>query len=223
MSHKPQVLVMDHSFVHRFHTFLAQGVDRRVTVDLNLSRSAHVNYHGVGGRTVDKLNKFDLSEVACLTPEIVILEQGLNDLSPEEARPEHVGSKIESLVQLLHAQYSVKFIVVSQTIKRAVCPQGTPSYNDRVSLLNRYLSVVLEMLPFATFWCHKGLCNPSVPMLCRDGVHLNHKGEYALYGSYRGAILPALRSLSLSLSPKADQLITPPAYFRSQLLPIASV
>ena len=168
MSRKPQVLVMGHSFVHRFHTFLAQGADRRVSLDLNLSRSAHVNYHGVGGRTVDKLNKFDLSEVAGLKPEIVILELGSNDLSPEEARPEHVGSKIESLVQLLHAQYSVKSIVVCQTIKRAVCPRGTPSYNDRVELLNRYL--------------------PSVPMLCRDGVHLNHKGQYALYRSYRGAI-----------------------------------
>ena len=104
MSRKPQVLVMGHSFVHRFHTFLAQGADRRVSLDLNLSRSAHVNYHGVGGRTVDKLNKFDLSEVAGLKPQIVILELGSNDLSPEEARPEHVGSKIESLVQLLHAQ-----------------------------------------------------------------------------------------------------------------------
>ena len=223
MSCKPQVLVMGHSFVHRFHTFLAQGADRRVSLDLNLSRSAHVNYHGVGGRTVDKLNKFDLSEVAGLKPEIVILELGSNDLSPEEARPEHVGSKIESLVQLLHAQYSVKFIVVCQTIKRAVCPRGTPSYNDRVDLLNRYLSVVLETLPFATFWCHKGLRKPSVPMLCRDGVHLNHKGQYALYRSYRGAILCALRSISLPLSPKADQLIAPPAYFRSRLLPIASV
>ena len=156
MSRKPQVLVMGHSFVHRFHTFFAQGADRRVRLDLNLSRSAHVNYHGVGGRTVDKLNKFNLSEVVCLKPEIVILELGSNDLSPEEARPEHVGSKIESLVQLLYAQYSVKFIVVCQTIKYAVCPRGTPSNNDRVGPLNCYLSMVLETLPSATFWCHKG-------------------------------------------------------------------
>ena len=37
-----------------------------------------------------------------LKPEIVIPKLGSNDLSPSEARPEQVGSKIESLVQLLH-------------------------------------------------------------------------------------------------------------------------
>ena len=209
---------MGHSFVHRFHTFLAQSADRRVRLDLNLSRSAHVNYHGVGGRTVDKLNKFNLSEVVCLKPEIVILELGSNDLSPEEARPEHVGSKIESLVQLLHAQYSVKFIVVCQSV------HGVP----HLTMITSALSVAT----LAWFWrryllllfgATKGFLKPSVPMLCRDGVHLNYKGQYALYRSYRGAISCAFRSLSLSLSPKADQLIAPPAYFRSWLLPIASV
>ena len=124
---------------------------------------------------------------------------------------------------LLHAQYGVKFIVVCQTINRALCPRRNQSYNDRVALLNQYLSVVLETLPFATFWCHKGLRKPNVPILCKDGIHPNHKGQYALYRSYRGAILCALRSISRSLSPKADQLLPPPAYLRSRLLPLASV
>ena len=130
---------MGHSFVHRFHKFLAQGSERRVGLDLNLSTSAHKHYYGVGGRTVDKLSKYGLSVVGHLKPEIVILELGLNDLSPSEARPERVGSKIESLVQLLHAQYGVKFIVVCLIINRALCLRSTPSYNDRVALLNRIL------------------------------------------------------------------------------------
>ena len=223
MSPTPQVLIMGHSFVHRFHKFLAQGSERRVGLDLNLSRSAHKHYYGVGGHTVDKLSKYNLLVVGHLKPEIVILELGLNDLSPSGARPERVGSKIESLVQLLHAQYGVKFIVVCQTINRALCPRSAPSYHDRVAPLNRYLSVVLEKLPFATFWCHKGLHKPNVPILCKDGIHLNHMGQYALYRSYRGAILCALRSISRSLSPKADQLLPPPAYLRPRLLPLASV
>ena len=147
----------------------------------------------------------------------------MNDLSPTEARPEHVGSKIESLVQLLHAQYRVKFIVVCQTINHILCSQSTPSYNHCVALLNRYLSIVLEALSFATVWCHKGLRKPNVPILCRDGIHLNHKGQYTLYSTYRNAILCTLRNISLSLSPKADQLILPPAYFRWRLLPLALV
>ena len=223
MSPTPQVLIMGHSFVHRFHKFLVQGSERRVSLDLNLSQSAHIHYYGVGGRTVDKLSKYDLSVVGRLKPEIVILELGSNDLSRSEGRPEQVGSKKESLVQLLHAQYGVKFIVVCQTINRALSLRSTPSYNDRVALLNRYLSVVLEMLPFATFWCHKGLRKPNVQILCKDGIHLNHKGQYALYRSYRDAILCVLKTISRSVSPKADQLLPPPTYLRSRLLPLASV
>ncbi|KAL9983231.1 hypothetical protein ACROYT_G005371 [Oculina patagonica] len=33
---------------------------------------------------------------------------------------------------------------------------STPSYNDRVALLNQYLHVVLETLPFAELWPHNG-------------------------------------------------------------------
>ena len=116
---------MGHSFVHRFHKFLAKGSERRVSLDLNLSRSAHIHYYGVGGRTVDKLSKYDLSVVDRLKPEIVILELGSNDLSPSEARPEQVGSNIESLVQLLHAQYGVKFIVYAKPLT-ALSIRGVP-------------------------------------------------------------------------------------------------
>ena len=58
-----QVLITGHSFVHCFHKFFAQGSEWMVRLDLNLSRSAHINYYGVGGHTVDnyKLTKFDLS------------------------------------------------------------------------------------------------------------------------------------------------------------------
>ena len=76
MSPTPQVLIMSHSFVHRFHQFLAQGSERRVRLDLNLSRSAHLHYYGAGGRTVDKRSKYDLWEDGRLKPEIVILKLG---------------------------------------------------------------------------------------------------------------------------------------------------
>lgn len=157
------VLIMGHSFVHCFHSFLAQGSDRRVRLDLNLSRLAHVNYHGVGGRTVDKLSRFVLSVVGRLKPEIVILELGVNDLSPNGASPECVGSEMESLVQLLHAQYRMKFIVVCQTINRVLCSRGNPYHNDRVALLNWYLSIVLETLPLLFLGATKGFVSLMFP------------------------------------------------------------
>ena len=193
MCPKPHVLIMGHSFVRRFELFLSKGIDARVRQDLNLSHSVQITFLGVGGRTVDKLSKFDLHLVRRLQPQIVILEIGSNDLSPPDARPEVVGSKIETLVRRLYAECQVETIVVCQTINRAAGLRDPPSFNDRVALLNQYLSVVLETLPFAVFWRHKGLRQPTVRILCRDGVHLNSKGQYALYRSYRSAILSAIK------------------------------
>ena len=89
---------MGHTFVRRFEFFLSKGVDARVQRDLNLSRSTQTTFLGVGGRTVDKLSKFDLHFVRRPQPQIVILEIGFNDLSPPDARPEVVGSKFKTLV-----------------------------------------------------------------------------------------------------------------------------
>ena len=158
-----------------------------------MSCSTQITFLGVGGRTVHKLSKFDLHLVRCLQPQIVILEIGSNDLSPPDARPEVVGSKIETVLQRLHAGCQVKTIVVCQTINRAAGLRDPPSFNDHVALLNQYLSMVLETLPFAVFWRHTGLRQPTVCILCRDGVHLNAKGQYALYRSYRGTILSAIK------------------------------
>ena len=101
--------------------------------------------------------------------------KSLNELSPGKARPRRVGFNIESPMQLLHSQCGANFIVYVKPLTM-LSPRSTPSYNDHLALLNWYLRVVLETLPYATFWCHKGLCKPNVPILCRDGIHLNHKG-----------------------------------------------
>ena len=198
---------MGHSFVRRFELFLSKGIDARVRRDLNLSCSVQITFLGVGGRTVDKLPKFDLHLVRRLQPQTVILEIGSNDFSPPDARPEVVRSKIETLVQCLHAECRVETIVVCQTINRAAGLRDPPSFNDGVALLNQYLSVVQQTLPFAVFWRHKGLRQPTTRILCRDGVHLNAKGQYALYWSYRGAILSAIK---LSCQPSPNPPHPPP-------------
>ena len=207
---------MGHSFVRRFELFLSEGIDTKVRQNLNLSCSALITFLRVGGRTVHKLSKFDLHLVRCLQPQIVILEIGSNDLSPPDARPKVVGSKIETLVQRLHAECQLETIVVCQTINHAAGLRDPPSFNDRVALLNQYLSVVLETLPFAVFWRHKGLRQPTVRILCRDRVHLNAKGQYARYRSYRGAILSAIK---LSWPPPAPRRVALPPQIRSFFTP----
>lgn len=194
MACKPKALILGHSFVRRFQLFLDQGVDHRTVPGLNLS-SVDIHFEGIGGRTVSKIFAYDLEYVRALQPEIIILEIGSNDLCEVGVRPETVGSNVESLVSTLHKVCQAAFIVVCQTIHRTTLPSHCPDYNSSVEILNNYLEVVLEPLSFAEFWHHKGLRQPNVPILRRDGVHLNDHGNYALYHSYRGAILFAIQHI----------------------------
>ena len=77
----PAVLILGHSFVRRLCHDLETGFDQRADVNINLECTAMVFMHGVGGRTVPKLCQFDLHVVKRLSPDIIILEIGTNDLT----------------------------------------------------------------------------------------------------------------------------------------------
>ena len=190
MSPKPDVLIVGHSFVHRFELFLSEGIDTKVRQNLNLSCSTQITFLRVGGRTVHKLSKFDLHLVRCLQPQIVILEIGSNDLSPPDARPKVVGSKIETLVQRLHAECQVETIVVCQTINRATGLRDPPSFNDRVALLNQYLSVVLFS------GVTKDFDNPPSAFYAETGYILMPKGNMLVIGVTGALFYPLLSSVA---------------------------
>ena len=187
----PRVLILGHSFVRRLRTDLLARFDERAAINFDLQGTADVYMYGVGGRTVPKLRKFDLGVVSNISPTIVILEIGTNDLA--NTPPEVVGSEIEDLVQLLISQYSVRAVVVCHVTPR-VTPQSS-HFNERAKLLNQYTKVVLEPLEQASCWTHRGFTNPTVTPYLSDGVHFNHMGQYTLYRSYRGAVKHALKAL----------------------------
>ena len=55
--------------------------DARAKLHFGLAGTAQIVLHGVGGRTVQKLRKYDFGVVERIGPAIVILELGTNDLS----------------------------------------------------------------------------------------------------------------------------------------------
>ena len=187
----PRVLILGHSFVRRLrHDLLAQ-FDARAAINFNLKGTAEIYMYGVGGRTVPKLKKFDMGVISKISPDIVILEIGTNDLS--NTPPEVVGSDIEDMVQQLISQYSVRAVVLCHVTPRATYQSST--FNERAQLLNQYTRVVLEPIKQASCWTHRGFANPSITPFLPDGVHFNHMGQYTLYRSYRGAIKHALTIL----------------------------
>ena len=71
------------------------------------------------------------------------------------------------------------------------------AFNRKAKLLTKYLRVVLEPIPYAHFWGHRGFWRPSNNIYVRDGVHLNLKGQKKFYRSLRGAILGALSMINV--------------------------
>lgn len=186
----PNALILGHSFVRRLKRDLELGFDPRAASDFNLRGTASVHLHGVGGRTVQTLEENDLHVVRDLAPDIVILEIGTNDLS--HALPQTVGSQIEEFVRLLRRNYSVRVIGVCGVIPRGISVPHAMAFLDHATLLNHYVSIVLEEFPTVFCWSHAEFNSPHKDLYLRDGVHVNPTGQYLLYRSYRGAILKAV-------------------------------
>ena len=178
-------MILSHSFVQRLSGDLEQHFDDRAKSNFNLE-DVKVRLFGVGRRTVNKIEPFDLMS-PFFAPDFVISEIGTNDLCNKP--PEMVGSQIDKLVELSLNHFSVGVVGVCQVIK-----QAEPTFN-KVQVLNLYLSVVVDH-PEVFVWQHKILDSPSLDFLLEDGVHLNLCGQYLVYRSYQGAILKAVNILN---------------------------
>ena len=130
--------------------FCSKGA--RIPHGQTLTSRVHIRFHGVGGPTIGKVQKFDLGIIRRLSPDIIVLELGSNDLTklPEQT----VGSELETLVQYLH-EFNVKIFAVCQVIQQH-SPQCT-AYNLKVTKLHLYLKAVLEPTPYCLYWKHRGL------------------------------------------------------------------
>ena len=111
-SSAPSVLLLGHSFIRRLRIDLRSHFDSRSDDTFGLSDDAIVHLHGVGGLTVARLRS-DLGIVSSLSPQVVILELGTNDLA--RLPPEVAGSEIEELVRILLDPFSVRVIGVCKT------------------------------------------------------------------------------------------------------------
>ena len=185
----PTALILGHSFVKRLQRDLRAGFDPRASRDFKLLGTASVCLHGVGGRTVRALMEKDLHVVRDLAPDIVILEIGTNDLS--HATPEVVGSAIDDLVSLLLNDYSVRVIGVCLVIPRGISFPHASIFLQQATILNQYVSVVLDHYPNVFCWSHDKFNSRFKDLYKPDGVHVNPLGQYFLYRSYRGAVLKA--------------------------------
>ena len=135
---KQRVLIIGLSFVHRLQAFVQKR--RHTDCFSSLYSNAEVIFHGIGGRTILKFREYDFGIVQKISPDIIILELGLNDLV--KLPPQTVGSELESLLQDLHNTFSMKFVVVGQAL--SCYTKDSVDFNCKVGKLHPYLKVVLE-------------------------------------------------------------------------------
>lgn len=185
---QPSVLVLGHSFVWRLDKFITDSSLSCVTPNFQLPLSPKVQFSGIGGRTVTKLQKFDLPVVNRFQPTVLILEIGSNDLCIPNCNSNDLATTIFHLIQRLHFDYHVDHIIVSQIMPRCSPPAVTPPYNTRVRQVNDNLYYLLKRAPFASLWYHFALLRLGNKVFLPDGVHLNQMGNHFLYHSYQKAL-----------------------------------
>ena len=189
----PCALLVGHSFVQRMVEFIERNQDSGFySCTFGVDNSCDVKTIGIGGRTVDKLIKFDLQTIRGTAPNVIIMDIGSNDLCDKEVDPDTVALSILALVELLLKDLPLRCLVLCQVLPRKNQPFS--GYNERVWHLNGLLREAVKGIHGAKFWLHRGLCNPSRNIFAADGIHLNDDGHQALYRSYRGAILFPLNS-----------------------------
>ena len=146
----------------------------------------------MGGRIIAKVRQFDLGEVIRFRPGIVFLQIGTNALVQCGMYPLTVGSVTENVVRLPHDEDGVRITCVGQTIRKHL----VRNFNDNVQLFAQYLKTVLEPLPFAIYWTHRGFWRASSSYLSYDGVHLNREGQHKFLKSIKGAVMQCLNRLA---------------------------
>ena len=106
---KARVLILGHSFIRRFRGHITSSQDLGYNAKFAILTPEFIcKWHGVGGRTIAKVVKYDLGVVKDFGPDIIILQLGSNDLVDSSALT--VGSHLEDLVVLLHDHYKVDLI-----------------------------------------------------------------------------------------------------------------
>ena len=193
-SHKPQVLIVGHSFVRQLRDYTRRK-GRTPVQYVELLQRANVAFHGIGGRTVQKLLRFDLDRIFSIHPTLVILEIGSNDLVMSRMSPRALAVQVRSLIILLYHAFHVQSVIAFQVLHRRTLLAVNSNYNWRVNAFNFHLQIQLSDLPFALYCPHPRLNGNLSRFLLPDGVHLNNDGLKSLLFDYVMAIRYALRSI----------------------------
>ena len=196
------MLVLGDSHVRRLGHFMFNLPDQfRSRVHRGWADDVSVSLHGVGGRRVRDIVEFDLDLVRDLSPQVVILCVGGNDLCAPGACPLATASALHDAARACTDSLGVARVYVCTIPSRSSYPATLPPYPDRVRDCNHYLQEILSVEGRVCFWKLFGLYCEDPTVHAQDGVHFNARGNYKLYRAIRGAVLQGLAAVSAADTP----------------------
>ena len=195
------VLIYGHSFIRRLNDYLVRrsGSFHNLGLDYGL---ALTQWFGLGGLSFDKALFQQMAVINLASPSILYVELGSNDLCFTFMSAQQVFQYVQHFVNTLN-NIGVPQVILGQVIERrgVGIPLATPTYNRKVIDFNNLVRAAYSNPNGRAFyWRHRGLWNPRRNVLCRDGIHLNRRGQERLYRSIRGAIIFGLTNLGVNMA-----------------------
>lgn len=209
-----KVVILGHSKVKRLSRHTAATGPGQHFPNLNLKKTEFdIRLIGIGGANRQRMTQ-EIPLVLALSPDILLLEIGSNDLCDHNLDPSILARSLTEMADKL-CQSGVKRVMIGQILHRKIpgaywfpAPHqfGNPryawaldieAYNERVNKANSALKDAIKKRANAAiaFWEHFGFWNPTQDPLHNDGVHLNPHGMKLYANSLKWAILRARESL----------------------------
>ena len=99
-----------------------QGTRIQFRTDFDLHRVCSVTLLGIGGRTIDKMIRYDRESICATAPNTVVLEVGTNDLCDYSTDPENVGESTMAFAEIINPELDIQHMIIRQVISRRSIP-----------------------------------------------------------------------------------------------------
>ena len=194
-----RITVTGHSFARHLKLFMDKDEDilNRYNEGFNLYKEgSETKFIFKSGCDIHYFKKSMISQVILSKPHLIILELGSNDLTKKEVSPSALALEIYNISKSL-VQSVTKFVLVSSIIHRKVTKSAMEidTYNARVDLYNQLMMLKCESDKELIFMSHSRL-KRGVDILKPDGIHLNGRGNYLMYMSYKNSLVHAISHIN---------------------------
>lgn len=185
------VLIIGHSYVSMLEKELSQWCSNMFKLNL-FSEDCDTSFCSARGGQIRQMESAIFNAVDRVSPKVVFLQLGGNDLDSEGTYPSTVINNLKQ-VALALTQRGVQRVIIAALFKRSQTRHMDPViYNQLVTGINDHLAHYVQTSNLdgkVMFWEHRKLNGVLFSgTRCRDRVHLNHIGR-------KRYILIALRSL----------------------------